>query len=172
MTSIRIKDIDGVLEFGLDDLVKFHGTRSICGLTVGYKVLERAFDVLGAREAPLQREAISVATAFPGPGARDAFECVTRAVSRQQFEVLKDVSASDQIAEAAFGAYYFRVNHDGATVEIGVKPGVIRDEFLKLRRAEKNGEATDKELKRFRTLQWELSNRIRDADPEQVVNIL
>ncbi|MEM8663091.1 MAG: hypothetical protein AAGF49_03075 [Pseudomonadota bacterium] len=171
MTVLRIADPDRTLEFTFDDLVKFHGTRSICGLTVGYKVLQRAFQALGAPRTPLRREAISVATAFPGPGARDAFECVTRVVSGERYRVEK-VAPNEQIAEAAFGAYYFSVTHGDETVTLGVRPGVVRDEFLALRRKEKGGHASGEELARFRELQWELSNRIRDEAPERVVNLL
>ena len=171
MTVLRIADPERVLEYAFDDLVKFHGTRSICGLTIGYKVLQRAFEALGAAQNPLRREAISVATAFPGPGARDAFECVTRAVSAERYTI-ETVAPGSQIAEAAFGAYYFRVHHRDDTVHLGVKPGVVRDEFLSLRRKEKTGNASADDLARFRELQWELSSRIRDEAPGEVVNLL
>ncbi|XWN32854.1 MAG: hypothetical protein ROR55_07150 [Devosia sp.] len=171
MTVLRIADPDRVLEFSFEDLVKFHGTRSICGLTVGYKVLQRAFEALDAARIPLRREAITIATAFPGPGARDAFECVTRAVSAERYTVEK-VAPSGEIAEAAFGAYYFRVHHGDDAAILGVKPGVVRNDFLELRRKEKAGSASKEELGRFRELQWELSNRIRDEAPEAVVNLL
>ncbi|MEO1105191.1 MAG: hypothetical protein AAFW98_15915, partial [Pseudomonadota bacterium] len=68
--------------------------------------------------------------------------------------------------------YYFRVTHGDDVVTLGVKPGVVRDEFLALRRKEKAGSASEEELARFRDLQWELSGRIRDEAPDKVVNLL
>ncbi|MEM9223151.1 MAG: hypothetical protein AAGB11_12210 [Pseudomonadota bacterium] len=172
MNVLKIKESDRILSFTFDDLVNFHGTRSICGLTVGYKVLERAFGALGADVTPLARPDISVSTAFPGPGARDAFECVTRAVSRERYNIVKDVRPSENVAEAAFGAYWFRVTYGFYSIDLGVKPDVIRPDFLALRRKEKAGEVEEAELAVFRDLQWELSDRIREQPAEAVVNLL
>lgn len=84
MTALTIQDVDEPLEITFDDLKKFHGTRSICGLTVGYTVMRAAWASLADGE-PLDRNDITVETGFPGPGARDAVEMVTRAVSREAF---------------------------------------------------------------------------------------
>ena len=42
MAVIRIYDEPSHLTFVFDDLVRFHGTKSICGLTVSSKVMEAA----------------------------------------------------------------------------------------------------------------------------------
>ena len=107
MTALFIQDIDGSIEITFDDVKKFHGTRSLCGLTVGFTVLRAAWASLSDGK-PLDRNDISVATAFPGPGARDAVEMVTRAVTRGAFKVVSDKQPNDQIAEAAKGAYWYR----------------------------------------------------------------
>ena len=86
MITLSIDDQDGPLEIGFEDLKKFHGTRSICGLTVGFTILSAAWPHLSAGQ-PLARDTIEIETGFPGPGARDAFEMITRAVSREAYHI-------------------------------------------------------------------------------------
>ena len=87
MKTLAYKDVDGPIEISFDDVKKYHGTRSLCGLTVGYTVLGAAWASLSDGE-PLDRNDITVETAFGGPGARDAVEMVTRAVSREAFQLV------------------------------------------------------------------------------------
>ena len=43
----------------------------------------------------------SVASGFPGPGTRDGFEMVTRAVSRDAYRVIPDAKPGPLVSEAA-----------------------------------------------------------------------
>src|SRR5918995_4945228 len=65
------------LRFSFEDVLRYHGGHSPGGAAIAYKVLERALPELG----PCERREIEVETAFGGPGARDAFELATRAVT-------------------------------------------------------------------------------------------
>ena len=171
MTTLTIQDIDGPIEIAFDDLIKFHGTRSLCGLTVGFTVLRAAWASLSGGE-PLDRNDITVATAFPGPGARDAIEMVTRAVSRDAFKIVSDKQPDAQIAEAAKGAYWYRIEANGMAVEFGLKQEVLPDDFISLRRKLLAGGASAEETKIFRSLQHELSNRLLSMDPLDAFNVL
>ena len=171
MTALFIQDIDGSIEITFDDVKKFHGTRSLCGLTVGFTVLRAAWASLSDGK-PLDRNDISVATAFPGPGARDAVEMVTRAVSRGAFKVVSDKQPDGQIAEAAKGAYWYKFTGNGKSVEIGLKPDVMPKDFVRLRRKLLDQKATDEEKTTFRGLQFELSNRLLSMDPMSAFNLL
>jgi hypothetical protein len=68
------------LAFWFADLTRYHGPRSPGGVAHAFKVMERAFPLLD-QDAPPERREITVETALGGPGARDAFELVTRAVT-------------------------------------------------------------------------------------------
>lgn len=171
MTTLTIQDIDGPIEITFDDLKKFHGTRSICGLTVGYTMLRAAWECLSDGN-PLDRNTIEVDTAFGGPGGRDAVEMVTRAVSREAFKVVSDKQPDTKIAEAAKGAYWYRVSAGGKTVELGLKPDVMPKEFVRLRRLMLANEATAEQREEFRTLQLKLSNRLLSTEPLDAFNVL
>lgn len=171
MTALTIQDIDGPIEITFSDLKKYHGTRSLCGLTVGFTVLRAAWASLSDGE-PLDRNDITVATAFPGPGARDAVEMVTRAISREAFEIVPGKLPDHQIAEAAKGAYWYRITAHGKAVELGLKQDVLPDDFIRLRRKLLAGNASAKETEAFRNLQFELSNRLLAMDPLDAFNVL
>lgn len=171
MTALFIQDIDGSIEITFDDVKKFHGTRSLCGLTVGFTVLRAAWASLSDGK-PLDRNDISVATAFPGPGARDAVEMVTRAVTRGAFKVVSDKQPNDQIAEAAKGAYWYRIKANSRAIELGLKQGILPDDFLRLRRKILAGDTTASEESAFRALQFELSNRLLSMNPLDAFNVL
>ena len=66
--------------FTFDDLIRYHGPHSPGGVAVAFKAMHRAFPLLTSG-APVPRRAVVVRTAFRGPGARDGFEAVTRAVT-------------------------------------------------------------------------------------------
>ena len=52
LAVIRIYDEPSDLTFVFDDLVRFHGTKSICGLTVSFKVMEAAWQELWTGAPP------------------------------------------------------------------------------------------------------------------------
>ena len=171
MKTLSYKDVDGPIEISFDDVKKYHGTRSLCGLTVGYTVLGAAWASLSDGE-PLDRNDITVETAFGGPGARDAVEMVTRAVSREAFALVNDKQPDENIAEAAKGAYWYRITANGRAVELGLKQDILPKDFIRLRRKSLAGEASAEEMKTFRSLQIELSNRLLSMDPLSAFNVL
>ena len=171
MDTLSVLDQSDVIELTFDDLKKFHGTKSICGLTVSFKVMQAAFDAL-ASDAPIKRSELSVATAFPGPGARDGFEMVMRAVTREQYRIERDVQPSEKIAEAAKGAYFFRIAANGRVAALGLKPEVVPPEFVPLRRRQLLGQLSDDEQTAFRRLQFTFSDSLRSMSHGDAINLL
>ena len=78
--AIAVQELGRTITFSFDDMLKYHGPGSPGGVAVAFKALQRAFEVLSPGEPPARRS-IVVRTPFRGPGARDGFEAVTRAVS-------------------------------------------------------------------------------------------
>ncbi len=171
MDTLSVLDQSDVIELTFDDLKKFHGTKSICGLTVSFKVMQAAFDAL-ASGAPIERSELSVATAFPGPGARDGFEMVMRAVTREQYRIERNVLPSEKIAEAAKGAYFFRITGNGRVAALGLKPEVVPSEFVPLRRRQLQGQLSEEEAKKFRRLQFTFSDSLRSMYHGDAINLL
>lgn len=171
MPSIRVAEGGDTLSFEFDDLVRYHGRRSICGLTVAYKVMEAAWEAVWIDVAPI-RDSIVVQSGFPGPGARDGFEMVARAVTRGAYEVLADVRSGPLVAEAAKGAYFFRLSDDRHIVDLGLKPEVVPPDFVPRRRKLARGEASSAEAAEFRALQLAFSEKLRSLAPGDAVNVI
>lgn len=138
--SLDVLDVlDGgeVISISFDDLLRYHGRSSIAGVAHGFKVMQAAFPRLRP-EHPPERSDVDVETAFPGPGARDAFEMVTRAVTGGRFRVDTEMAGPDA-PEAPEGRFFFRLHYQGTTVELTLLPGHVTDEFIELvRQAEKS----------------------------------
>ena len=84
--AIEVVDRGRLCSFSFEDVLDYHGPGSPGGAALAFKVLERALPLLDP-DGPCERREIVVETAFGGPGARDAFELVTRAVSGDRFRV-------------------------------------------------------------------------------------
>ena len=84
--TIAVTEHRRELAFGFEDMNRYHGGGSPAGVATAFKVLQRAFAVLSP-DRPPDRRSVVIRTAFRGPGARDGFEAVTRAVSDDRFAV-------------------------------------------------------------------------------------
>ena len=133
MSELAVTDGDARLAFSIEDLMRYHGPGSPGGVAHAYKVLELALPLLEPG-APPQRREIAVATAFGGPGARDAFELVLRAVTGGRYDV--DPALARPERGWTRERFVFRLAYRGRTVVLGVREGFVTEEFLTLARAE------------------------------------
>ena len=73
-----------------------------------------------------------MATAFGGPGARDAFELVTRAVTDGRYRV--DTALARPERGWTRERFVFHLRYRGREVVLGVREGFVSEEFLTLAR--------------------------------------
>ena len=154
--GLVVLDRDTRLEFGFDDLMRYHGPRSPAGVAHAYKVLELALPLLGD---PPERREVEVATAFGGPGARDGFELVLRAVTEGRYTVDPGLARPERGWTRE--RFVFRLACRGRAVELGVREGVVGEEFLTLARSENPGPRLD-------VLKREMAERVMAADAAAV----
>ena len=86
MTHIEVSERGQTIAYSFEDMMKYHGPGSPGGVAQAFKVMERAFPVLSPDGPPPRRE-ITISTSFGGPGARDGFEAVTRALTGDRYTV-------------------------------------------------------------------------------------
>jgi hypothetical protein len=132
------------LRFSFEDVLRYHGGHSPGGAAIAYKVLERALPEL----APCERQQILVETAFGGPGARDAFELVTRAVTGGRYRV--DAALGRPERGRVLEPFAWRLSCGGRAIDLVLREGFVDEEFVDLARAERDEaqEARLTELKR------------------------
>ncbi|HYH61612.1 MAG TPA: hypothetical protein VD766_07065 [Solirubrobacterales bacterium] len=136
-----------VIEYSFEDLMRYHGPGSPGGVAIAFKVLERALPLLSP-EAPCERREISIQTAFRGPGARDAFEMVTRAVTGDRFTIVESL-ARPQLGRAR-ERFVFRPSYRGRSATLVLRDGFVTEEFIDLARKEDRSAAEESKLDRMK----------------------
>lgn len=154
MTSVQVIDQGELLTYRFGDLMRYHGPLFPGGVAHAFKVLERALPLL-ATGGPPERRAIRVVTAFRGPGARDAFELVTRAVTEDRYVVDAALERPDR--GITLERYVFRLVCRDRTVTLLLRDGIVRDEFIELSRAP---ERTAEQESRLTVLKREMADRL------------
>jgi hypothetical protein len=163
--TIAVRERGRTITFSFDDLMRYHGPSSPAGVAMAFKVMQRAFAVLSP-DGPPPRRSIVVRTAFRGPGARDGFEAVTRAVTDGRYTVDRTLVRSDlgRLRED----FVFDVTVAVQTVTLLLRDGFVTDEFLDLARTQ--GRTPDQE-RRLDGLKAELAQRVMAASAADVYDV-
>ena len=106
-------------------------------------------------DAPPERREITIRTAFRGPGARDAFEMVTRCLTEGRYTV--DPALAKPGRGETLAGYVFELTYRDRTVRLQIRDGHVRDEFISLGR--KPGRTPEEET-RLTWLKAEMAARL------------
>ncbi len=163
--TIEVQERGRTIAYAFDDLMKYHGPGSPGGVAVAFKALQRALALLSPDGPPPRRE-IAVRTAFGGPGARDGFEAVTRAVSGERF------THDPQMARPERGRvierFVFEVSLGGHSVTLLLREGFVTEEFIDLARKDGRSEQEDAHLD---VLKGELAARVMGAEADDMFDL-
>jgi hypothetical protein len=151
---IEVVDQGRLLEFSFEDLMRYHGPGSPGGVAHAFKVLELALPLLGP-DGPCERREIVVGTAFGGPGARDAFELVTRAVTGDRFRVDPELARPERGRTRE--RFVFRLGYRDTDVTLALREGFVTEEFVDLARTDERN--ADQE-RRLDVLKLEMAERV------------
>lgn len=124
MTVIQVKDRNEILTLQFSELRNYHGNLALMAIGVGFRVLQAAFAELYGEEAP-ERKSLSVRSGHGGPGFRDAFEFVTRAVTRGAYTVDVDYPVAQYDPNRAQSYAYVISDDQGASVEVALKENFL-----------------------------------------------
>jgi hypothetical protein len=150
------------ITFTFDDMMRYHGPHSPAGVAMAFKVMQRAFAVVSPEEPP-RRRSVNVHTAFRGPGARDGFEVVTRAVSDGRYVVDRTLVRTDR--GHLLEDFVFVVDIDGRTVTLLLREGFVTEEFIELARTENR---SDDQEARLDELKAQLARRVMSTAAEDL----
>jgi len=141
--AVDVEERGKTLTFTFDDMMRYHGVHSPAGVAMAFKVMQRAFAALSP-DGPPQRRSITVRTAFRGPGVRDGFEAVTRAVTEDRYVVDRSLVRSDR--GRLLEDFVFEVTIGNRTATLLLRDGFVTDEFIDLARAENRTDAQEQQL--------------------------
>ena len=163
MTTLVVRDHDEPIDISFEDLLKYHGRSSIAGVAHAFKAMERAFPLLSPGGPP-DRYDITVESGFPGGGARDAFEMVTRCVTEDRYQLTPE-PAPTGAPVAPGGYFFFRLGYRGKVVELVARAALIPDDFVEV--ACKDA-PTPAEAARALQLKEEMAERLLSLPAEEV----
>jgi hypothetical protein len=164
--AISVLDAGRALSLSHAEITKYHGPGSPGGVAHAFKVMERAWPMLGTGGAPPERREITVRTAFGGPGARDAFEFVTRAVTGERYVV--DGSLARPEHGRARERFVFRLSCGDREVTLLLREGYVTDEFIDLARTDNR---SAEEEARLSVLKQEMADLVMAAPAEDVYDL-
>ncbi len=160
--AIEVIDRGHLISFSFDDLIRYHGMGSPGGVAHAFKVLERALPLLSP-DGLCERREIFVTTAFEGPGARDGFEMVTRAVSGERFRI--DAGLARPERGRALERFVFRLGYRGRETTLALREGFVSDAFIDLARTEQRNAEQERHLA---ALKREMSERVMARPASEV----
>jgi hypothetical protein len=163
--TIEVQERGRTIAYSFEDMLKYHGPGSPGGVAVAFKVLQRAVALLSPDGPPPRRE-IAVRTSFGGPGARDGFEAVTRAVSGERFRVDPELARPER--GRVVERFVFEVSLGGRSVTLLLRDGFVTEEFVDLARKDGRSEQEEAHLD---VLKAELAARVMGADASAVFDL-
>jgi hypothetical protein len=163
--ALTVEEGGRTITFTVDDMMRYHGVHSPAGVAMAFKVMQRVFAALSPDGPPPRREVV-VRTAFRGPGARDGFEAVTRAVTDGRYTVDRSLVRSDlgRLRED----FVFVVEVGGRAAMLLLRDGFVSEEFVDLARAE---DRTGEQEQRLDELKAQLAQRVMAAPAAEVYDI-
>ncbi len=166
LDRIVVLDNGREVSFSFAEMLNFHGGGAPGGVAHAFKVLERALPVLEPAARP-ERRAIIIETAFNGPGARDAFELVTRAVSEERF--ILDPALARPDGGRARERFVFRVRYRDRAVTLSLRAGFVSEDFIDLTRREARTAADEH---RLTTMKADMAARVMAAAASDVYEVV
>ncbi len=163
--SLTVEERGHSFTYTIDDLMRYHGTHSPAGVAIAFQVMGRAFALLSP-SAPPPRRSILVRTAFRGPGARDGFEAVTRAVSDDRYHVDRSLVRSDR--GRLLEDFVFVVSLGGSAATLLLRDGFVTDDFIDLARTETR---TVEQESRLDELKAELAQHVLATSTDELFDI-
>lgn len=171
---ISIKDGEAILNIGYADLIKYHGYNMIGGVALAYKILLWGIPKL-TDQIPERGKFYFYSGIGPGgQGVIDAVEMALRVKSYNSLGLDKSWSMDRPGAYCPGGGhYYFELAYDGKKLCLGVKDGVVPDEFIRMselagQKAQLGEVLSDEDTKYLHRLRQELSEAIISADAEDL----
>jgi hypothetical protein len=163
--TILVEELGHLLEFSYTDLLCYAGPSAPAGVANAFKVMQRAFGALSPNHPPPRRSVV-IRTAFQGPGARDGFEAVTRAVTDGRYTV--DPALARPGRGRLLQSFVFQVSIKNRTATLLLRPGFVTAEFINLAGKPVRTHAEEVHLSQLKV---QLAERLLVAPAEDVYDV-
>ncbi|HIM54280.1 MAG TPA: hypothetical protein EYI82_02180 [Gammaproteobacteria bacterium] len=157
-TSIRIIDKDKVITISCSDVLKYHTGNAWFGVAIAFRALELAENTFKKSNLIWDRGQLSIVSAHPGPGVKDAIEHITHCVSNQKFSLTEECLDSNSCNSNMQFSWW--VSNNTHTAFISLRQNFIPELFNELldRLGTTNEQGDDQQD--FSRLKQDLANMI------------
>jgi hypothetical protein len=154
------------IAIGFDAVAAYHGQAALAMLAITFQGLRASLAALSP-DIPPRRNDLIVVSGHPGPGVRDAFEFVTRAVTRNAYTIDRSLPEA-RLNPRADISYSFRISLGGETVQAALRHNILPQRFFDL--VSKN-EKTEVDLAEFSALKRQIAATVLVSAPESLFTI-
>ncbi len=169
--TLRIQDGPDLIDISFADVEKYHGQGSVAGAALAFMAMHAAFSSLYPDRTPT-REDIYIATGHPGPGVRDAFEFVTRAVSRNAYSVETERLQARWNPYSTVSFTFTIGDTQGRRVDVSLKPDILPMRFFELLDLKRRDIADDHQKEELRRLKRTLADQLLNAPCSSLFELL
>lgn len=161
---VRVMGEEEPIDIGFDSVVAYHGQAALAMLAITFQGLRAALARLSPDATP-QRSRITIVSGHPGPGVRDAFEFVTRAVTRNAYTVDRSLPEA-RLNPKADISYSFRITLDQRSIIAALRSDVLPARFFELNSM--GAERAAVEASEFSALKRRIACEALMADPDSL----
>lgn len=155
-----------------DAVRTFHMDGNFAMLAIAFVGLQGALQRLAvATHGHMSRHAVQVVTGHPGTGVRDAFEYITRAVTRSAY-VLDKAQPYARLNPHADFSYSWIVVAGPCSVLCQVRDGVLPERFYELFGLARSGGLDEHTRQEFDALKCDIEARVLALAPEDVLDFM
>jgi hypothetical protein len=162
---LEVSDHGSLLPFSFADMLRYAGPGSPAGVAMAYQAMTTAFSHLDPETAPERRE-IRIETAFRGPGARDGFELVTRAVTEGRYLVTATLEHPER--GVTLEQFVFRFLYRGRACTLLVREAMVSEEFVTMAR---KSDRTPEDERHFAELKQRHADRLLASAPGDIFEV-
>lgn len=174
LPAILIKDANDILTINFEDVIKYHGYNMIGGVALAFRILLWGIPKLADQVPERGRFYFYSGIGHGGQGVIDTVEMILRVKTLDCLNLEKSWSMDKPGAYCPGGGhYYFELGYDNKKLCLGVKDGVISNEFIRMsefagERREKGLILKKEEFDYLHKLRKELAEAIIMAKPEDL----
>ena len=155
------------LRLSLGGAIQFSGLNSIGGVVLGFRMIQYSVQ-LAAGDQSLQRDGISVYTAFPGRGAQDAFEYTCRALRDKRY--CCDTTLHHPAAQTGQrGQFLFTIRLNEQSMVMTPANGLPRKSYFE---ADRHSQDSREAALKWRDEKINFANTLLSLPPEECLRVL
>jgi hypothetical protein len=166
LPTITVMGEEDPIEIAFEAVAAYHGQGALAMLAVTFRAIEVGLKALSP-DRPAKRSDITVVSGHPGPGVRDSFEFVTRAVTRGVYTVNRSLPDA-RLMPTADLSYSFHLMLGGKTAEIAVRTDALPARFFALTF---NPHRTPEEDAEARRLRKSIAVDVLAASPDKLFEL-